>query len=384
MEFSAIICEYNPFHNGHLYHIQETKNKTGLPVICIMSGNFVERGEIAIANKYTRASWAIKAGADIVIELPCIFATSSAEMFAEGAVRVLNQVGSVKHLSFGTEDAEIGALQKIADLILTEESKSHKNVITHTKSGLSYKQQMQNHSYLKDYKDIVSKPNNILAIMYLKALKKTHSKILPVSIARTDDGYNSNTPKGVFASASYIRKLLTEGKSVNKFIPDFVTLKNNPEYIKRYHNSILLNIRQKSTDELHNIKDVNEGLEFRIKKCANETGESEKLTENIKTKRYTFARINRILLYSLLGITKEKDKVSRDIKEYIKVLAVNKEKRELLKFIDKTYLLVKGKDYNKLNENQKIIEAIDELASGTYSAITETKYISDKKGTVFI
>jgi len=186
----AIIGEYNPFHNGHLYHLKESKEKTHTDyTIAIMSGNFVQRGNAAILDKWTRAKIAILNGVDLVIELPCIYSISSAENFAMGAIKILNSLKIVDSVSFGTEIDDITILEEFAD-ILTDEPAEYKSLLSHELSkGISYPKARENAllMYLNDirkYANILSSPNNILAIEYLKAMNLTNSEIFPVSIKR--------------------------------------------------------------------------------------------------------------------------------------------------------------------------------------------------------
>lgn len=191
----GIICEYNPFHNGHLYHLEQSKKMTGSNyTVAIMSGNFTQRGSTAIIDKWSRAEAALKNGVDLVIELPVLYATSSAENFADGAINILNSLKVVDYLSFGSETSDIETLDKIAD-ILYKEPKTYKNLLsTELKKGLSFPKARENAllAYLDDkkYGNILSSPNNILGIEYIKALKKYKSNIKPISITRFEAGHN--------------------------------------------------------------------------------------------------------------------------------------------------------------------------------------------------
>ena len=182
-EVLGIIAEYNPFHNGHLYHIQKSKEQTGAKfVVCVMSGNFVQRGNTSIVDKWTKAKLAIENGVDLVLELPTIYSVSSAESFAQGAVKILENLGIVDTISFGTETNDFAALNNIAT-ILTEEPKEFVNMLKEDlKQGLSFPKARENAliKYLNDdvrYKDILNSPNNILGVEYLKSLKQIKSKI---------------------------------------------------------------------------------------------------------------------------------------------------------------------------------------------------------------
>ena len=209
----GIIAEYNPFHNGHLYHINESKKAVNADyVVAIISGNFVQRGDTSLVDKWSKAEMAIKNGADLVIELPLLYSISSAENFAEGGIKMLNSFNIVDYISFGSELCDVNTLNEFAD-VLFHEPKEFVSVLNHELSkGFSYPKARENAllMYLNDirkYANILSSPNNILAIEYLKALKKYKSSIVPVSINRNKVDYNSTEIVDGFASATAIRKI---------------------------------------------------------------------------------------------------------------------------------------------------------------------------------
>ena len=210
----GIIGEYNPFHNGHLYHIAKSKEETGANyVICVISGNFVQRGNTSIINKWAKAKMALANGADLVIELPTIYSISSAENFAEGAIKILNSLKIVDTLSFGMETKDISILNNIAN-VLYAEPKEYVTILAHElQKGNSFPKARENAlmMYLNDikkYANVLSGSNNILGIEYLKALKKTKSDIMPVGIKREKVLYNDEYMVDEFASATAIRKML--------------------------------------------------------------------------------------------------------------------------------------------------------------------------------
>ncbi len=210
----AIIGEYNPFHNGHLYHLNESKKIANANyTIAIMSGNFVQRGDVSIVDKWTKAKMAILGGIDLVIELPCIYSISSAENFASGAIKMLNSLKIVDTLSFGCELNDISLLKKFAS-ILAEEPEEFKTLLSHELSkGVSFPRARENAllMYINDIRNsanVLSSPNNILAIEYLKALNVTKSTIEPLAVKRFGPGYNSKMITNTFASATSIRELI--------------------------------------------------------------------------------------------------------------------------------------------------------------------------------
>ena len=219
----AIIAEYNPFHNGHKYLIDKAREKTGLDtVVALMSGNFVQRGAPAMADKYSRAEAAILGGASIVLELPVIYATGSARDFAEGAINMLDKLNSIEYLAFGAEDERMDIFDRVSDILAYEPKEYTILLNNYLTKGLSYPAASEK-AIVKmlgnDKSDIISKPNNILAISYFAAIKKYSSKIKPVIIKRSDDGYHSDSFSGAYASASAIRKAISEKKKINDYIP---------------------------------------------------------------------------------------------------------------------------------------------------------------------
>ncbi len=212
MKVAGLIVEYNPFHNGHLYHLEQSKKLTGADcIVCIMSGNFIQRGEPALVNKWARAKMALLSGADLVIELPLVYAMSSAEFFAYGAVSILNSLNIVDYLCFGSESGSIDELDNIADILVWEPQAYKELLKNHINKGISFPSARQ--KALADYLNIgsaslniLSESNNILAVEYLKALKRTESQITPVTIKRINNTYNTCDLTGNISSATAIRR----------------------------------------------------------------------------------------------------------------------------------------------------------------------------------
>lgn len=348
----AIIGEYNPFHNGHAYHIQKTKQLTNADyVIAIISGNFVQRGNVSLIDKWSKADMALLNGVDLVIELPTIYSISSAENFANGAIKILNSLKIVDTLSFGSEFCDLDVLEEIAE-VLTNEPSEFKTILEHELSkGLSFPKARENAllMYLNDirkYANILSSPNNILAIEYLKALKKTKSQIKPLAIKRINVGYNDLEAKNNFASATAIRKKIIDNTpaGISKLMPasSYKVLYNSIKkghYVKdisAYEKEILYSLRRMYTDEIADLPDVTEGLENSIQDAADSCNTLNEFMNIVKSKRYTSTRIQRILLYSLLGITKEDMKTSNKITPYVRVLGMNNKGKQLLSLISRS------------------------------------------------
>lgn len=348
----GIIAEYNPFHNGHLYHINESKKAVNADyVVAIISGNFVQRGDTSLVDKWSKAEMAIKNGADLVIELPLLYSISSAENFAEGGIKMLNSFNIVDYISFGSELCDVNTLNEFAD-VLFHEPKEFVSVLNHELSkGFSYPKARENAllMYLNDirkYANILSSPNNILAIEYLKALKKYKSSIVPVSINRNKVDYNSTEIVDGFASATAIRKIAMTNdvwslrqampKSSFDIMYDCLRSGKTVSSLSKFEKEIIYNLRKMSVSEIANLPDVSEGLEYSIKNAANSCNTIDELISIVKSKRYTTTRLRRILVYCLLGITKKDIQDSRKVIPYARVLGFNDKGKELLSGISHT------------------------------------------------
>ena len=385
----GIICEYNPFHNGHLYHLEQSKKATGSNyVVAIMSGNFTQRGNTTIIDKWSRTEAALKCGIDLVIELPVLYATSSAENFADGAIHILDSLKVVDYLGFGSETSDINALSDIAD-ILHKEPKIYKNILSdELKKGNSFPKARENAliSYLDNnskYSNILSSPNNILGIEYIKALKKYKSNIRPVSITRFEVGYNDLNYSGNIASATAIRNIIKNGNFdiARRLLPppSYEILMDNIKQghiipdLSVFERQIIYNLRKMSTEEIAELPDVTEGLEFSIKKVANSCNTIHEFLTLIKSKRYTSTRLQRILLYSLLGITKKDMALSKKINPYIRVLGLNNRGKfiisEIAKANPKLEIITSVKRFNDrvTNKNLKLMLDKDIFATNVYT-----------------
>ena len=221
----GIVSEYNPFHNGHIHHLQVSKKLTKTDfTVAVMSGNFVQRGDTALVDKWTRTEMALQAGIDLVIELPTVYALSSAENFADGAVKILNSLGVVDFISFGSEIGEIAPLNEVANVLYKEPKEFSSLITTQLRSGLSYPKarEIALSQYFRGsqkYNDILSNPNNILGVEYLKSLKRHRSHIYPLTIKRDYSDYNSKTIKNGVASATAIRTMIKNKKNVHYVVP---------------------------------------------------------------------------------------------------------------------------------------------------------------------
>lgn len=385
----GIVCEYNPFHNGHLYHLEQSKKMTGANyTVAIMSGNFTQRGSTSLIDKWSKAESAINCGVDLVLELPVLYATSSAENFAEGAIKILDSLKVVDYISFGAETSDTDILTKFAD-ILYKEPKKYKTLLSHELGkGLSYPQARENAllMYLNDirkYVNIISSPNNILGIEYIKALKKYKSNIMPISIARFESGYHDTGYTSNIASATAIRNIVKNGgfDILRQLLPapSYSILMNNIKQghiipdLSVFEKQIIYNLRKMDVTEISELPDVSEGLEFAIKKAANSCNSIVEFLNIIKSKRYTSTRIQRILLYSLLGITKKDMALSRKQYPYIRVLGLNNRGKflisEIAKANPKLEIITSVKRFvdNNSNKNFKLMLEKDIWATDVYT-----------------
>ena len=347
MNVTAIISEYNPLHKGHLYHIETAKKETNADfMIAIMSGNFVQRGAPAIMDKYARAQAALKSGIDLVLELPVMYATASAEYFALGGVALASTLGIVSYLSFGSEYGQADKFMEAANLLLNEPEEMKIPLKEALKEGLSYPAARAyavkvSHPELAP---ILEEPNNILGVEYCKAILKLKSDIIPHTIKRRGQDYHSEITDTDFASATGIRKLLTSDSSLNRD-----TLKNqlapavfelSDEFLGRQpftedDLSMLLQYKLITENRAHLTQyfGVTRELSNRIYKHLNEFESFSSFSELLKTKNTTRTAINRALLHILLDVKASDVQAitKRGCVDYIRVLGFRKEAAPLLK-----------------------------------------------------
>lgn len=337
MKITGIIAEYNPFHSGHAYQLSKISADA---VVAVMSGSFVQRGDVAVADKWTRAALAVKSGVDLVVELPAVFALSTAQKFALGAVSLLNDMGA-DELCFGSECGDTAPLMQAASLIENEPPGISQKLKSFISGGMSYAAAREAAYSDKVTQGVLSSPNNILAVEYIRALIRLNSKITPVTIKRLGAGYNELTPRGGVASASAIRDILRNGGSAEEFTEFSGTLNN----LSRLDSAVTAKLRIMTAAELSQISDVGEGLENRILRAAAQYASVNEIAEAVKTKRYAMSRIKRILISALLGITSD---MTLHMPDYIRVIAMNKNGRAALKEIKKRSalpIIIKTADY---------------------------------------
>ena len=366
MNIMAVICEYNPFHLGHEYQLKTHRDFLSSDgVVCLMSGSFVQRGAPAVFDKWTRAKMAVLCGADLVLELPVVYAAQSAMRFAVGAVSLLNALGCVDFLSFGSECGDLEQLCKAAEVVFSKDFAGL--AAAEMKNGISYPAARSaaikahfpalNHSLLET-------PNNILALEYLNALHRLKSEIKPVTIKRN----------GAYASASQIRERLACGQDILNFIPKPAAVLNAKSFDNAaFDHIVLYQFRRETGESLRKIADVAEGLENRFLKFAHESTSADELAELVKTKRYTRTRIDRIIVNTLLGITDADTEIAP---QYARVLAFNKRGTEILNEMGKTSKIpIITKTANAVPDNPQYRRMLEKdlLATDIYALLTPHK-----------
>ncbi|HBB72252.1 MAG TPA: nucleotidyltransferase [Ruminococcus sp.] len=377
MKVSGIIAEYNPFHNGHLYHVNETRRHGATHIVAVMSGSFVQRGDAAIMDKFRRARLAVRSGVDLVIELPVQYSLSSAESFASGAVWLLNCLGAVDELSFGSECGSVEKLTKALDMVQRTADVKAEEIRRIMEKGYTYPRALTSvvRGESPELADIISEPNNTLGIEYMKALRAFSSSVTPYTVKRRGDSHDGSSPDSGFASASYIReKLLSETEVIHPedYMPEHVakairTAEEKGELadLRRLERVFLYKLRTTSAEELSMLCDVGQGLENRLY-SARTASSLEELLYSVKTKRYTMARLKRILISLLIGITREDMK---HLPPYGRILAFNDRGTEILARAKDHAVIPYGTSVSRLaakNSIAKRFAQLEERASDIY------------------
>ncbi len=333
---AGIVCEYNPFHKGHLYHIEETKKHGAESIVCVMSGNFVQRGECAFLDKWTRAKIAVRSGADIVIDLPVPWAMASGETFARGSIGLLAAFG-IDLLSFGSEFTDKAALSSAAKAADDEEVGSL--LRSYLSNGINYPLSLSKAAgkkFGKEVQSILSSPNSTLATEYIRQLQNQSHDIDFLPVKRMGALHDSQKENGGLLSASAIRKALSDGCDVSAFLPDFAandieeSFKKGhaPCLMKNGERAVLSSLRQTDKDELKKYITNTNGLTSRIYEASKTAASLEELYEKAKSKNFTHAAIRREILNAYLKIDKT---LCEGIPPYIKILAASENGIKLLK-----------------------------------------------------
>lgn len=426
MKIAGIVTEYNPFHNGHKYHIEEARKISGADyVIAVMSGDFVQRGAPAVIDKYSRAMMALKNGVDIVLELPVCYATGSAEYFALGAVSLLNRLGVVDYLVFGSECGDIALMEKAAALFSNPMDSFQKKLMSHMKEGMTYPAARVKtvEDYLGQYEEgqsrelarILAEPNNILGIEYLKALRRLNSPILPLTIARKTAHYHdreltapnqlllsayqffpipeAQSTKPVISSATAIRRVLQDSDnifdliSVKDSVPEdvyeFLTrnyYKTCPISLEDFAGIIKYRLLMEDSRSLMQYVDITPDLADRLMNIRDFDTSMTGLIQNIKTKNLTFTRINRALIHLLLNIREAsfRNYLQNGCTFYARVLGFRKEAAGVLRTItdkEKIPVITKvTKASEKLDDFGMTMLSGDIFAAHIYNQAVYEKY----------
>lgn len=362
----GIICEYNPFHNGHIYHINRIKEKhPDSSIILVVSSFFTERGDISVLDKVSKTKIALENNIDLVIELPFVFATQSADIFAYGAISILNRL-NCDLLIFGSESDNIEELKKMA---LTELDSGYNDVVkNYLNDGVNYPTALAKAlNFINGYS--INKPNDLLGISYIKALIVTNSQIKPETIKRTNEYHDLTL--GNISSASAIRKALNSKSDISVSVPEIT--RNYVRFIdeEKYFNYLKLKIIS-DIDNLNSYQTVDEGIENRIKKFIYQANSLDELILNVKTKRYTYNKIRRMFTHILCSFKKE-DATSLEI-EYLRVLGFNKNGQKILNSIKKN---LDVPIYFNYKENLNKYLDLDFKVATIYAHILNDKKIID-------
>jgi len=376
----GIVAEYNPFHNGHKYHIDEAKKIVNPDItICAMSGNFVQRGEPAIYNKFIRAKSAINNGIDMVIEIPTYFAVSTAENFAYSAIALLKNAG-ITHLAFGVESNDISKLDEIATLLVNEPEEYKDKLKKNLDKGLSFASARNNAVSKFIPNKLLKSPNNILAIEYLKAIKYFNADIIPVPIIRTVGYYDDKIENNV-ASATAIRELIRKNEDVKSLIPKNSITPNKPVFFENFNDILIYKLKSSTPSSLLELPDVIEGLENRILSSL-ECNDINCIIDKITTKRYTLSRIKRILISMILEIKSSElnEFKTNGYAEYLRILAISPVGKKYLRNITDVPVITSVRKFlNTATNMQKTMLEKDILASNVYSTISGDEYNMDFK-----
>ena len=392
MNISGIVVEYNPLHNGHLYHINKTKEITNCDaLICVMSGNFSQRGIPSVIDKWTKTQMALNNGVDLVIELPTIYSVSSAEFFSNGAVSLLNSLGIVDNICFGSEHGDINDIYKIANILFEEPTEFKTLLKAYLSKGIVYPQARANalYDYLINLKLSISNlllnnffnsSNNILGIEYCKSLIKLNSSIRPYTLKREGSTYNSNLLHNEFSSATAIKKFMKKNGFLTKLeghVPSSVFSEilnlHSKNYQFPYEDSMFPYIKHKSATSKNsfvNLPDVSEGIDNKIIKSVQNNLSYSSALDDIKSKRYTYTRISRILCQYFIGFDNFDTRKLRSIPcPYARVLGFNSNGKSILKSIKSNSSIPL---YTKLPKELNEILQLDIQATRAYSIINSS------------
>ena len=401
MKVCAIIAEYNPFHNGHKYHIEYTRRELSSDfIIAVMSGSFVQRGAPAVIDKYMRARMALLGGADVVLELPAFYSLQSAQYFALGAVSLINSLGVAQHLSYGSESyapPRSDIIDFVSSIGESDKKAIEEHINTYISAGSSYPlayasclaEYLVLHGFdKKEAEDTLTMPNTILELMYLEALKALGSEIKPYKVARHGADYHDKIIKGPIASATAIRRSLGKNDmyldsvpaGCAKLIKSALAETGGPVTSERFYKTFLY-AALKDEDVLSSLADISGGLDMRMKKMLDETVNLDDFIKSVKTKSYTYVRVARAVFNLILGINASDTALIReDMPMYARVLGFKKEASKLIDLMHEHASIPVFTQTSKLyplTQSQKRLFEIDLLATNVYNIHAAEKFVKD-------
>lgn len=371
MKKVGVIAEYNPFHNGHVYHLNKVKKMfPDSYLILVLIGNFTQRGEISVINKWDKTKIALNYGYDLVVELPFLFATQSASFYAKGAVEILDKL-DCDYLVFGSELNDVKTLEGLVNT--TYKNKNYESLVKkYVDKGNNYPASCS--LALKDLTGkLIDKPNDVLALEYVKCIKLLNSKIKPISIKRTNDYHEEDINKKI-TSATSIRRNLTDTKKIKNTMPkdsiSFISDINHDKYFD------LIKYQIVSSDNLNDYLDVDEGIENKLKKVISNSNNLNELILNVKSKRYSYNKIQRMLLHIVCKIKKEENNLNLN---YIRILGMSNNGRKILKEIKNKIDIPIITKYKK---EYDVLFTIDKRVNLIYSLLTNYDYSNEYRSSL--
>ncbi len=371
-KIAAVICEFNPLHLGHRALLEQAREVSG-GVVCILSGNFVQRAEPAVLDKWARCRLALENGADLVLELPLPWACAGAERFAAGGVRLADALGNVDFLAFGSEYADTRRLTQAAKALLSREFSDRLAALPETGETFARRREAVLSDMLgPEVLPLLRSPNAILGVEYSKALLQQGSSIVPLAFSRQGAGHDQPGEAGEFRSAGELRQLLWAGESLTGLVPDStadllrrLTQQGAAPADMRYlERPVLCKLRGLSPAELENLPELGEGLENRLFSAARQAGSLSELYSLVKSKRYTHARVRRLVLYAFLGVTKDLPALP----PYLRVLGMNDRGAYILRESEPAVPLVsRPADVQKLGEEAQRVFRLEAQADDLYA-----------------
>lgn len=390
---AAVICEYNPFHNGHKYQLDTIRKKLKADfIICVMSGDFVQRGEPAIYSKEIRTKWALENGADLVLEFPVPYATGSADLFAMGAVSILNRFHCIDYLCFGSECGDIDTLCICAEKLLTEGQVGSEGIRALMKQGNTFAK--SRYLLFPEFDALLEHSNNVLALEYIMALMRTQSSIKPYTIKREGEAYEDDTidEDEKYLSATAIRRAILsgEGVKINKYLPyDITSIKERPTSANDFSKALFYALLSK-TDHLNDYLESSEDLTKRILNMLYEFDDFTSFTDLVKSKNYTYTRISRNLCHILLEIQGSNTLYKESIKHitHLRVLGFKESSQYVLTMIseksDITLVTKIPAVYDSFNSVTKDIFDMELFASTLYNSNNGVKLQEYQKKLVLV